>query len=42
MFIHNLYTGYFISSDMDYLANRWFYWKIFWTKVAWLEGMEEE
>jgi len=29
---------YFILSDMvDYFANRWFYWKIFWTKVAWFE-----
>jgi len=28
-----------ILSDMvDYLANRWFYWKIFRTKVAWLKG----
>jgi len=33
------YTGCFIVSDMiNYLANRWFYWKIFRTKVAWLEG----
>jgi len=32
------YTGCFILSDMvNYLANRWFYWKIFQTKVAWLE-----
>jgi len=22
---------------VNYLMNRWFYWKIFWTKVAWLE-----
>jgi len=24
-----------VSNDMvDYIANRWFYWKIFWTKIA--------
>jgi len=37
--IISLYTRCFILSDMtDYFANRWFYWKIFRTKVAWLEG----
>ena len=33
------YTGCFVLNDtVDYLANRWFYWKIFQTKIAWFEG----
>jgi len=32
-----IYTGCFILSNMiDYLVNRWSYWKFFRTKVAWL------
>jgi len=31
-----VYTGCFILNDMvNYLANRWFYWKIFRTKTVW-------